>query len=307
MKLIVKILLTLLFIHCCLLNTYSQTNAEFDSTSYKSQSINLTRAVISGAAITAINAAAWSFYLNTWYDRTSDKFQFRDDWYDHSLNVDKLGHFWTTSVLYKTVYKLALWSNFSETQSMWISTGLAWLQMLPIEIKDGYFVTYGFALTDLAANTLGAVYPTLQKIYPALEPFNLKMSMHLTPHYSNDKYYQIRNPVDDYEGRTFWLSIDVNTLIPKAADPYWPDWLNIAVGYGGSDMFTERGNWNIDKNRKGLGNQEWYLAFDYDLLKIFNPDENTFFYQLLDFLNMIHLPSPTIRFTPTTVVYGFYF
>ncbi len=307
MKHVKKIVLFFFFSLFSVTALCAQDTADLDSSKIEQQSISLSRTLISGGAVAAFNTAAWSFYLNTWYDRTSDKFQFRDDWYDHSLNVDKLGHFWTTSMLHKIVYKLSRWSNFSETQSLWIATGLAWLQMLPIEIKDGYFVTYGFAWTDLAANTLGAVYPTLQKIYPALEPFNLKMSMHITPNYNDDKYYQIRNPVDDYEGRTFWLSIDVNSLLPESADPYWPDWLNLAVGYGGSDMFTERGNWNIDKNRKGLGNQEWYLALDYDLLKIFNPEKDTFFYTLLDFINMIHLPAPTIRFTPTAVFYGVYF
>jgi len=263
------------------------------------------RATISGISLLSLNVLTWSYYVNTWYDKTSNTFQFRDDWYDHSLNVDKLGHYWTATVLHKTVYKLCQWSNFSQTESLILSSTLAWLQMFPIEIKDGYYVTYGFAWSDLMANTLGAVYPSLQVVYPSLQAFNIKMSMSVSPNYK--QYYQIKNPIDDYEARTFWLSVDVHKLLPKTWKNYWPSWLCLAVGYGGSEMFRPDGGWNIDKNRQGLGRQEWYLALDYNLMEIFKPEKNTFLYQFFDFLNMLHLPAPTIRFTPTTVFYGLYF
>ena len=263
------------------------------------------RTAISGGIVAAFNVAAWNYYLKTWYFKTSDKFLFRDDWYDHSLNVDKFGHFYTTTLTHKTIYKLCQWSNFSETQSLLTSSILSWLMMFPIEIKDGFYTTYGFSWSDLGANTLGAIYPSLQKIYEPLNAVNLKMSMHTSDNWG--KVRQIRNVVDDYEGRTFWISIDINELLPENKRDYWFQWLGIAIGYGGSEMFIPYGSWNIDGNLKGRGNQEWYIALDYNLMKIFKPEPNTFLFHVLDILNMIHLPAPTIRFTPHAVLYGFYF
>lgn len=262
---------------------------------------------VSGVVLTGFNAGIWSYYLDTWYNRTTDKFQFKDDWNDFSMNFDKFGHAWTSMVVQKGIHSMARWSNVPEPEALWISSSLAWLHMFPIEIKDAYFRVYGFAWTDIAANTIGAFYPTIQALNPSLKPYNLKMSMHRSREYYDPTYYHIRNLVDDYPGRTFWLSVDVNELLPRSAEPYWPDWLCIAVGYGVENIYRSNGEPNVDRNNRGIGTKELYVAFDYNVKKVFNVSEESVLSDVFDYMNLLHFPAPTIRITPNTVVLGLYF
>ena len=55
--------------------------------------------------------------------------------------------------------------------------------------------------------------------------------------------------IKDYNGQTTWASFNIKAFMSpeqKAKSPI-PDWLNIAVGYGGDNMFGGFANeWNAD-------------------------------------------------------------
>jgi hypothetical protein len=112
-------------------------------------------------------------------------------------------------------------------------------------------------------------------------------------------------PLKDYDGFTYWLGFTVEDFLPDDAKPYWPDWLGIAVGYGAAKTFKGKNSYNTDSNNIGLGDQEWYIALDYDLRKL--PGDSEFLKFLKDSLNLIHWPAPAIRFSPTGIYYGLYF
>ena len=63
---------------------------------------------------------------------------------------------------------------------------------------------------------------------------------------------------------------------------YWPDFLQLAVGYSGRNNVTQR---------------EFILSLDYDLELI--PIESDFADMLKSILNMIHLPAPGVKFSPS--------
>lgn len=277
-----------------------------DDASYDSlnqNKINWNRALIAGGSIAALNAGLWIYYNKAFYSGTKSKFHFQNDWYNYTLNIDKLGHFHSAISLQKFSYKVVRWANFSESESMWIASGLSWLHLLQVEISDAFHVKWGFSIPDFTANTLGAVYPNLQHYFPGLKPINFKVSYYPSHNFNNGNVEHI---IEDYEGRKYWLTIALHEYLPANLKDYWPGWLNIAVGYGGSKLIKSNGNYN-SSGKKGLGEQEWFIGFDYNLLKIFNPDKNSFWYQVLDILNLVHFPSPAIRIKPSTIYYGLYF
>jgi hypothetical protein len=95
--------------------------------------------------------------------------------------------------------------------------------------------------------------------------------------------------IEDYGGQSYWLSLNVSGILPAAAKPYWPSWLNIALGVSG---------YNLDapdfKDRK----KAWVLSLDYDMAKII-PESD---YEILNFirrgLDYWHFPAPAVRLTP---------
>ncbi len=280
--------------------------AQIDSLSLDNETdkVNWTRASIAGGGVVALNAGLWYYYSKAYYNQPPDKFKFFSDWYNYAINIDKIGHIHSAISLHKFSYRLARWSNFSVETSLWISSVSSWLHLLQMEIFDGYYAKYGFSTPDLAANTIGAIYPNLQYYFPFLSPFNLKVSYRFSQNYKN-KY--AKHIIDDYEGKTYWLTIDVHDILPEKLKRYWLPWLGIAIGYGGDKLLNDRGNFNQDRNKTGLGVQEWYVALDYNLLKLFSPAKESFLYDLLDILNLIHFPSPAIRISPSGIFYGIYF
>ena len=63
---------------------------------------------------------------------------------------------------------------------------------------------------------------------------------------------------DDYPNQTYWATFDVNHFIETCN---WPKWLDIAIGFGLDDTQY------LNNNTKTGGNNEFYIALDYDLLR----------------------------------------
>ncbi|MDY0080544.1 MAG: DUF2279 domain-containing protein [Ignavibacteriaceae bacterium] len=283
----------------CVLKVYSQ---EADS----SEGIKWGRFAVAGTALAAVDAGVWFYAKEAWYKYGTVKWHTFNDWYNAKLNLDKTGHAHMTMLYNKLIYHTARWTNMGEKEANWSSAGIAWLMQFQIELYDAYFENWGFSWPDVGANTIGAFYPTLQREFPLLQNFNLKYSYHPS---SDLEQKFVNDFINDYEGTTYWLTINVHEFLPEAIKEYYPDWLNIALGYGVNGIFHSDGNWNHDvkNNKRGLGREEWYIALDYDFMKVFKPKEGTFWYTLLDLLNAVHLPAPTIRFSPSAIYYGLYF
>jgi hypothetical protein len=273
---------------------------QFNSISLIEDKIHWERLAMVGTGTLVLNTTLWLYYDEAWYAGDKVKFHSVNDWYNEKLNIDKLEHLWGALSLYRISYHLLKWSNLSEHQAMWYSSAAAWLLQLQIELSDGQYKQWGFSWWDLTFNTFGVLYPHLQKEVPLFNSINFKFSYTPSHGYKDGlyKYY-----IDDYEGKTIWLSISVADFLPAQLKKFYPGWLNLAVGYGGENLL----NAGCDKTNYNGGDQQWLIALDYDLVKIFNPDKNTFFYGLLDCLNLIHFPSPAIQIKPDGIFYGFYF
>ena len=267
--------------------------------------IHSTRLWLVGGTMAAANIGIMWYYYETFYSpRESDRSSWHtyNDWYNVDMNVDKLGHIWGSQAYTNTLYYLFRWTNMSENSSMYWSSGLSFLYQLEMEMTDAFYKKWGFSWWDLGANAFGAVLPNLQRTFKPLQSFNLKMSYHPSPALRNGWYDYV---LKDYEGFTYWLAVSVHDLLPVAWKKYWLPWLGIAVGYGATNSIFGRNKYASTADGKGAGDQEWYIALDYDLRKL--PGDSPFLKFLKEELNLIHFPAPTIRFTPSAIYYGLYF
>ncbi|MBI9070961.1 MAG: DUF2279 domain-containing protein [Melioribacteraceae bacterium] len=268
------------------------------------KSINWVKAGVAGSVIMAANIGLWIHYNNNWYTDSQSKFHFKDDWYDYNLNMDKVGHVFTGMFLTQNYYKLLRGGNFSHYQSIWISSGLTFAQLFQIELFDAFDKKYGASWGDIGSNTLGILCGVLQLNYRSANMINLKLS-HDINHisFSSDVHDEV---ITDYSKRTFWLTFHYDELLPESIRNIHPDWLGIALGYGTSEVFKD-GRYNMDSKGKGLGKQNFYLALDIDLNRLFKPEPETFFWHLFDFIGYIHIPMPTIELTPKMKFHALYF
>ncbi len=259
--------------------------------------INLSRmALVSGSGLAVLGGLYLQMH-KAWWNNGNSAFRFyNDDWYVR--NVDKAGHLYG-GVLFAEVFGAALtWPGYDEETSALYGGLVSALIYTGIEIKDGFAPQWGFSVGDVSSSVVGAFYPYMQKKIPLLEDFNFKWSYwpSKSPYYTNLERIQHNDQLfaDDYEGQTFWLSVNVRNFFPASLKPYWPEFLNLAGG-----LSVEK----LDGN--GAGNLVFIFSPDIDLTKVFKTDSKTL-NTVLHLLNLLHLPLPALRVSPGFRGYGLY-
>jgi hypothetical protein len=193
-----------------------------------------------------------SYYA--WWQVRQNTFHFHEDgWFgENGIGIDKLGHFFTTYFYYRTCYDILRWGGFDHDLSCRTSAGVAFTFALLIEIGDGTTATYGFDYQDLVYNTGGLLYALLQQRCPFLNNFRVTWSY--VPY---DSYQPRFRFSEHYDAHTYWLAVNVNNLLPAALEPWWPDWLQPALGYSVRDHFTP---WH-----RAMGTAEFVVGLEIDL------------------------------------------
>lgn len=244
-------------------------------------------------AITGITVGAgfWlhNYQRNSWWSGQRGQFHIQNDW-KYSMSADKLGHFFDGAFIHNLYSGAFEWAGFDSKTAMWFGTMFSIAYMTDIEIEDGFATQWGFSPGDEIFNTLGAFYPVLQHTYKPLDEFNIKWSYYPSEDLRNGN----KNGafLDDYNGQTMWLSIGIHHFLPQSAKKYWPDFFNIAIGYGVKHYtdYTKR-------------YQDFYIALDYDYRKLI-PGNSKFMLWLKDILNHFRLiPAPGIRIGTTGTEY----
>jgi hypothetical protein len=124
-------------------------------------------------------------------------------------------------------------------------------------------------------NLGGIGYGWLQTEVPILRNFNFKWSYVPEAGYEFPPHFTLH-----YDAHTYWLALNVNNLLPSRLEPYWPDFLQLAIGYGGGQNSTRR---------------EALIGLDINLEFITAPNQDLLLVQKT--LNMIHFPAPAVKFT----------
>jgi hypothetical protein len=273
-------------------NTSQDSSASFSDTT----GVNTTRLLIIGGALVGTMAGIMIYQQNGWWKDNRTSFHFQEDLV-YGRSVDKLGHFFGANAATFIFSRSFQWAGVRERPSLWYGAGCALLAQTYIEIQDGVSA-WGFDRVDFAADVAGALYPLAQHYVPVLREFNMKFSYHPSDLINQPGGIGFRGQrhilFDDYEGQTLWLSVNVNNLLPKGLEPYWPDWLALAAGYGVRDVATPEPYSIV------------LLSLDYDLTKII-PSDTWFLKTLGEALNFIHFPAPAVQISPNAIWFGLYF
>jgi hypothetical protein len=203
---------------------------------------------------------------------------------NYSLGLDKVGHFYTSYVYFQTLNELMRWGDFSTKSRLIVSTATPILWALSIEIGDG-FSTYEFSPADLGANMLGLSYGLLQDQIPYLKNFTFKFSYFPTSYYIKNNF-KGWSPSADYSGHLYWLSFNIHHLLPKNAGKHWPEFLNLAVGYGIE---------NYGIQFKEPLQRTFVIGIDWNLSAI--KTKNKTQYAIKELLNYYHFPAPAVKKT----------
>ncbi len=215
--------------------------------------------------------------------------------------MDKYGHIFDGYFGSHFASKAYRWSGMSARKSIYYGTLTGWLVFLQIELADAYFEAWGFSAGDLLGNTIGAGFAALQQLHPRpLQGVRLKISYLPSEAHRQGLYSSVSSSkLDDYEGRTHWISFTIYDFLPEKWQADYPKWLApLAISVGQSVKGIARNLWG--------GEREVFIGLDIDLNKI--PTGRSSFLKILkDELNFIRLPLPAVKITPRTTWYGFYF
>lgn len=197
------------------------------------------------------------------------------------MTMDKLGHFFVGGLISNTMMNAFRWSGVDYKTSIWLGSLVSIAYMTDIEIEDGFAKEWGYSPGDEIFNLGGDILAVARELSPAINNFKMKWSYWPT----GDPQHKGDFP-DDYNGQTFWISCQVHNLLPDKLKNFWPEWLNIAVGYGvkGYD------NYGAYVSRV----QNFYLAPDFSLFKLI-PGNSPFMVWLKDLLDDFRIiPTPAL-------------
>jgi uncharacterized protein YfiM (DUF2279 family) len=197
-----------------------------------------------------------------WYkDHSMTSFHFFDDsgeW----LQMDKMGHLYTA--YYESIIGIhALrWARVPEDKAVLFGTMFGIVFQLPVEILDGFSEEWGFSLTDLSANIIGASLAFIQEKKWQDQRIQMKFS------YSSGRLAAKRPELlgsttaerifKDYNSQNYWLSFNPNIITREKK--IFPDWLNIAFGYGANNMLG--GHKNPPEFEDFKRYRQYYFSFD---------------------------------------------
>jgi hypothetical protein len=253
----------------------------------------LSTRVAVGSSAVAGNVALLAYFRNAWWaGERAEGFWVNHDWGMEFRDQDKLGH--VLGGYHPTRIGTALLraSCVSPGRAVLLGATYATLFQLQIEVWDGYQAKYGFSPPDLLANAAGAGLAVAQRLHPALR--------HVSPTFSyapSEAYRrrasngaELRSSVD-YSGQTYWLSVDVDSLLPAEARRFWPDLLRLSVGHSITE-WVDAETGSTQRARRRL-----VLTLDLDPAKL--PGDHPLWNVVKRELRYFHLPAPALQLAPT--------
>jgi Predicted periplasmic lipoprotein (DUF2279) len=253
----------------------SQTGFLDPSNNYNSRHL---RGVVITEIAGGIIITTGLYYL--WYRKhPRTKFHFFNDnaeW----LQMDKLGHATTAYNIAAIQYDLMRWCGVKSDASIAIGSLTALGYMSIIEVLDGFSSKWGFSPGDMTANLIGSALFSGQQRWWGVQRLSLKFSYHnsIYPEFHPEELGKKLTSrfLKDYNGQTYWLSLNIKSLLSSKSD--FPNWLNISAGYGAEGMIGARKNPEYLNGRQIPYFQrfrQFYLAPDIDLFRV-NSSSNLF-------------------------------
>ncbi len=286
-------------------NAKSNTSQNKDTTL-----LNKKRLISVLASEAGLSATSLILLNNLWYKDypRSGFLLFNDN--NEWLQMDKIGHTTSSYRISGTGYYLLKWSGVKENKAIWYggTTGLVYLTA--IEVLDGFSKEWGFSPGDEVANILGTSLFIGQQMLWHDQRIKLKWSFHQT------NYFKYRpdllgknlqeNMLKDYNGQTYWISANIKSFLTKESE--FPKWLNFAFGYGADGMLGARTNPEIYNGNilpSYKRSKQFYFSADIDLSRI--KTKSAFLKTILNVLNFIKIPMPTLEYNATSKKFKGYY
>ncbi len=236
------------------------------------------------------NLGLYEYFRRAWWSGERAPFFVNYDWDGNFRDQDKLGHLIGGYVLSEGGRELLKAGCMSDRKAaVWAAAYAAAFQ-LQIEIWDGTQARYGFSPPDLLFNTLGQGLSLSHAFVPPMRAVIPTLSYRRTQALKNTQAGRIPGdlrPTVDYSGQTYWLSVDVDTLLPAGAKRYWPDLLRFSVGHSITDFIDPATGADVRAQRRLL------LTLDIDPLKL--PGQAPWWVTVKKGLRHYHFPSPAIE------------
>ncbi|WPR71558.1 DUF2279 domain-containing protein [Flavobacterium sp. NG2] len=281
-----------------IITTFSFAQNKVDSFLKPADTLNASRKKTVILSETIIGTSALIGLNQLWYAAyPRSKFHFINDnkeW----LQMDKLGHSYSSYHLGRFGAELLQWSGASKKDQILYGAGIGFAFLTAVEVLDGFSSQWGASMGDVLANASGtALYVSQELIWN---------EQRIIPKFSFQKsIYAAERPLvlgsslteqilKDYNGQTYWLSINLKSF---AKDSKIPKWINLALGYGADGMLygnNEKPHKNI--NFQTTKKRQFYISLDVDLTKIDTKSHilKTFF----SVFNTLKIPAPSIEITP---------
>jgi hypothetical protein len=217
------------------------------------------------------------------------------------LQVDKIGHVTTAYYIGRIGIGFFKWGGMERKKAIWFGGMLGSVYQTTIEVLDGYSREWGFSAGDFAANTAGSLLVISQELLWDEQRIVLKYG------FQQSRYARYRpnllgatlreNLLKDYNGQTYWLSVNPFSFMKTVH--CFPNWLNIAVGYGADGMI---GGYSNPLVKDEFGNsltferyRQFYLSLDIDLTRI--KTRSAFLRGLFMAIGFIKIPAPALEFS----------
>ncbi len=228
-----------------------------------------------------------------WYaDQPQSDFHFFND-NQQWMGVDKMGHSYSSFHLSRISAEALQWSGVPAPKAHLFGSLSGFLLMAPIELMDGFASGYGASWGDLAANGFGSFLYGVQQWWWQESRIKPKFSFHTSPFASKrpsllgDSFAS--QLLKDYNGQTYWLSVDIKKFLPEKS--LYPAWLNLGIGFGTSGMVYARQHQSREAGYEPL--RQFYLSPDINLSHI--KSKKKLVRMLLFVLDGIHIPAPALE------------
>ena len=266
-----------------------------------------------GVAGTTYLTSSYLLY-ETWYkDYPRRSFHFQNDWGEWN-NVDKAGHIFSGYFQSSWTYQVLRWTGLNQKAAIWAGAGTGFLAQTTIEVMDGFSQEWGFSWSDFASNTIGISAFAVQQSLWNEQRILFKTSsspIDYTARYGDVRFADraralygssyFTSFLKDYNAQTTWVSLNLKSFFPESP---FPNWLNIAFGYGAENLFGGYINEGIplESNNSIERFNQYYLSLDVDLSRI--KTKSPFLNTLFDVLNIFKVPFTTLEFTSQGNVKG---
>lgn len=265
---------------------YGQSDSLINSN--KNRKVALYSAAVYGVGLVGLNQLWYKGYERGKLHSFNDN----DEW----LQMDKVGHAYSTFTLSKLSYELYSHKDKKSRNEALLYSGLSSFAFLTtVEIFDGFSKEWGFSWGDFGANTSGIALFVAQEYFLNQQVVQLKYSFSPTP-YSSFRPQVLGSTLleeafKDYNGQTYWASINLNSIYSRIK----PKWMSVAFGLGADQMIFANQTSSFTEGKVLNAQRQYYLSLDVDWEQI--ETKKLWLKWVFKVANCIKIPAPSVEFS----------